>query len=95
LNGMNLNENSTYKIFLSRSAANYIRRVDRRTQKRIGSAIDRIQKSPLKGLNIRRMVGTKGDYRYRSGSIRIVYTVDITEKRIYVFSIGPRGDVYK
>ena len=92
---MNSNENLSYDIFISKSAANYIRKADRRTQERISNAIERIRKSPLKGLNIRPMIGSKGDYRYRLGSLRIVYTVNISKKGIYIFSIGPRGDIYK
>lgn len=92
---MNSNENSTYKVIISKSAANYIRKSDRKTQERIGNAIDRIQSSPLKGVNVRRMAGTERDYRYRLGSLRIVYAVNNTEREVYIYSIGSRGDVYK
>lgn len=92
---MNSNENSTYKVLISKSAANYIRKADRKTQERIANAIERIRSSPLKAVNVRRMVGSEGDYRYRVGTLRIVYTVDQTKKEIYIYSIGSRGDVYK
>jgi mRNA interferase RelE/StbE len=37
----------------------------------------------------------KGTYRIRSGDWRILFTVDVTTKRIIVFRIANRRDVYE
>ena len=34
-------------------------------------------------------------YRYRVGSLRIVYEIDVERNKVGVLAILPRGDVYK
>lgn len=92
---MSSKENLIFKVRLSRRAANYLKRTDQNTQKRIAVAIETIRKNPLRGPRIKLLEGTKCDYRYYLGNLRIVYTVNLEERLIDITSIGPRGDVYK
>ncbi|MGQ9533352.1 MAG: type II toxin-antitoxin system RelE family toxin [Desulfotomaculales bacterium] len=92
---MNSRENSTFRVRVSRRAENYLRRVDRTTQKRIAAAIEAIRGSPLGGPHIKPMGGGKADYRYHLGNLRIVYTVSLEQRVIDILSIGPRGNIYK
>lgn len=46
------------------------------------------------GQDIRRLVGRDG-YRLRVGNWRILLDVDAQKKRISVYDIGSRGDIYK
>ncbi|WP_307189288.1 type II toxin-antitoxin system RelE family toxin [Caldicellulosiruptor kronotskyensis] len=37
----------------------------------------------------------EGFYRYKEGDLRIIYRVEKDRLIIYVYDIGPRGDIYK
>lgn len=55
-----------------------------------------LEESPLSGPNIKRLRGKlEGSFRYRIGGMRIIYSVDMESRKVYVETIGPRGDVYK
>ena len=92
---MTSEKNSIFKVRLSRRAENYIKRVDRKMQKRIAIAIETIRRNPLRGPHIKALEASEEDYRYYLGNLRIVYTVNLNEKVINISSIGPRGDIYK
>lgn len=95
MTGMNSNENLTFRVRLSTSARNYLKRTDKVTQKRITTAIEAIRANPINGPNIRPVQGYSQKYRYRIGNIRIIYTLKTEENLIIINTIGPRGDVYK
>lgn len=83
---------------ITRSAANYLRRLPQKTQQAVAKAFDDICQSPFTHPNptiIRPLKGThQGRWRYRLGDLRIIYTVNVEEKTIDIIAIGPRGDVY-
>ncbi|WP_307735279.1 type II toxin-antitoxin system RelE family toxin [Caldicellulosiruptor naganoensis] len=37
----------------------------------------------------------EGFYRYKEGDLRIIYSLEKDRLIIYVYDIGPRGDIYK
>jgi mRNA-degrading endonuclease RelE of RelBE toxin-antitoxin system len=44
---------------------------------------------------VRAITGSlKGDYRLRVGNLRILFSPDSNESRLYVFAILPRGKAY-
>ncbi|MBU0650856.1 type II toxin-antitoxin system RelE/ParE family toxin [bacterium] len=45
--------------------------------------------------SIKKIKGFDNLFRYRIGSLRIVYSVDMRENIVLVQTILPRGDVYK
>ena len=77
---------------------NFIRRLDRETQERINIAFEYIGGSPFRHENpttIRKLRGTKkGFYRYRVGSIRLIYRVDRNKRLIRIVQIDNRDDIY-
>jgi mRNA-degrading endonuclease RelE of RelBE toxin-antitoxin system len=78
-------------VFYSRTAFNYLQRLDAKTKKRIFEAVGRL---PGKG-DIRKMKGRKiqNIYRLRVGSYRVIFLIE--EEVIKVLEIAPRGEVYK
>ena len=45
--------------------------------------------------NLTKLKETNSSYRMRIGNTRVVYTIDATNKTIYVAEIKPRGSSYK
>jgi mRNA interferase RelE/StbE len=84
---------------ISPKAANYLRRIPRQQQKAIARAFDHLcNVSPFRHPNptvIKSLRGPrKGQWRYRVGNIRIIYTVDQEAHTIQIVAIDTRGDVY-
>jgi mRNA interferase RelE/StbE len=84
---------------ISSRAASYLRRLPRPQQKAIARAFDYLSnESPFYHPNptvIKPLRGPrKGQWRYRLGDIRIIYTVDREARTIQILAIDTRGDVY-
>lgn len=80
-------------------AANYLRRLPRQQQEAVAQAFEYIcTVSPFRHSNpttIKPLKGKyKGKWRYRVGNLRIVYTVNATQRTVSVIEIDNRGDVY-
>lgn len=85
-----------YKPILHKKASKYYQSLDTKATRRINKAIEKMIKNPFEGSHIKKLRGRlKGKYRYKVGSLRIVYSINKEEKVIYIEAIGPRGDVYK
>lgn len=85
-----------YEVVLSERAEGYYRKLPADIQRRINKAIDSLEVSPLTGSHIKKLTGKlKGLYRYRLGSLRIIYQAVESELKVLVIEIGPRGDIYK
>jgi len=84
---------------ISPKAESYLRRLPRQQQKAVAKAFDYLcDVSPFRHPNptvIKLLRGPrKGQWRYRIGGIRIVYTVDKETRTIQIVAIDTRGDVY-
>jgi mRNA-degrading endonuclease RelE of RelBE toxin-antitoxin system len=92
--------NSSFVIDrISPKAASYLRRLPRQRQEAVAEALDYLcNVSPFHHPNptvIKPLRGPrKGQWRYRIGSIRIVYTVDRDMHTVQIVAIDTRGDVY-
>lgn len=80
-------------------AANYLGRLPRNQQEAVAEAIHYLcNTSPFHHTNpttIKELKGKyKGQWRYRIGKIRIVYSVDQNSRAIRIAAIDNRGDVY-
>jgi mRNA-degrading endonuclease RelE of RelBE toxin-antitoxin system len=50
----------------------------------------------LLGPKIKRLKGKlEGSLRYQIGGLRVIYSVNVELKRVFIETIGSRGDVYK
>jgi len=55
-----------------------------------------LERSPTySGKSIKKLKGDlEGLYKYRIGSLRIIYTIDVDKKEVYIVTVDNRGDVY-
>jgi len=85
-----------YNLVFSASAAKYYKRCDTKTKRILNKCFSDLQSCPIVGPNIKRLRGElEGLYRYRSGNLRVVYKISLSEQIVYIVTIGSRGDVYK
>lgn len=92
----NYAKKKTYSIKLSKDAANYFRKLDVPTKKRIKQFLYALAEDPYTtSMPVKKLVGRAGEYRLRVGSYRIIYEINNGILVIYIIAIGPRGDVYK
>ncbi|MCP5048456.1 MAG: type II toxin-antitoxin system RelE/ParE family toxin [bacterium] len=88
-----------WEIKVSKSAKKYLAKID--TKKRENLLIDiKLLKDWVENKNqinidVTALKGQwEGKLRLRSGSIRVIFEIIITEKEIKILYIGPRGDIY-
>lgn len=85
-----------YKIELSRKAAKFYQKTDTTTVRRLNLAFTKLSEDPFSHYSMKRLTGElTGSFRIRVGDIRIIYSLDDTNKIVYIEVIRSRGDVYK
>jgi len=85
-----------FEIELTAEAERQYRSLDDRMARRINRAIDALAENPLFGPNIIKLRGQySGLYRYRVGSYRIIYSVDVKERIVTIRSIIRRSRAYR
>ena len=81
--------------------ATYREKVESKTFVRFSDRIrdniyPRLRTNPYVGPNIKRLKGNlSAIYRYRMGDYRIFYTIDSTEKLVFMLDIVHRRDAYR
>ncbi|MBI3761258.1 MAG: type II toxin-antitoxin system RelE/ParE family toxin [Chloroflexi bacterium] len=81
---------------LPKTAAKFIRAQTEKQRQAIYDALRKICETPLRDMNIKRLKGRRrGQFRYRLGDIRIIYTVDAEKETVTIVAIGQRGRIYK
>jgi mRNA interferase RelE/StbE len=86
-----------WKIEVKPTAEKYYLKLDKKTQTRIKEALRELENTddPLLHSNVRALTGKlRGDFRFRVGKWRILFTPHIKKKMLYVFAIVPRGRAY-
>ncbi|MFZ2455564.1 MAG: type II toxin-antitoxin system RelE/ParE family toxin [Candidatus Altiarchaeia archaeon] len=81
----------TYEILFTRSAEKDLKKLDKETQKRIISALERIRITPDR--YVRKIVG-ETCYRLRVGDYRIIMDIEQGKLVILVLKVGHRKNVY-
>ena len=83
-------------VIVHRHAAKYLRRLPKKTQKRIKDILKQFENDALEHPDVKHMVGDwAGYHRIRVGNLRVIFWFDEKEDVVYMDHIGPRGDVYK
>ena len=85
-----------FSVRYSHEAEKIFARLDRATQRRIDNRMRDLEADPYDARiskPLRRDL--KGLRSSRVGGWRIIYTVDEALRRIYIISMGPRGQVYR
>jgi mRNA interferase RelE/StbE len=85
-----------FEIEFSRKGEKFYSSADDKTARILNRCFETIAKEPFYHANIKKLHGEfEGSYRYRSGSLRIIYSVDEEEKIIYIEVITDRGRSYR
>ncbi len=83
----------SYQLFLKRSAEKELSELTGKTHDKIVEKLLEMKENPLP-TGVKKLSGREG-YRIRMGRYRILYTIDEIQKKIEIFSIAHRREVYK
>lgn len=85
-----------FEIEFSKKAEKFYRSADEKAVRILNRCLEIMVKEPFYHANIKKLHGEfEGSYRYRSGSLRIVYSVNEEEKFVYIEVITDRGMSYR
>jgi len=85
-----------HKVILHRNAAKFYQDADKKLQQRITDALDSIAKNPYYGIHIKKLHGELAHmYRYRLGTLRLLYEIHQEMETVRIKTIESRGSVYK
>jgi mRNA interferase RelE/StbE len=85
-----------YRILLTKDAAKYYQKSDSNVKQKLNKCFEVLKANPYNDSNIKRLHGElTGLFRYRAGSLRVVYKIEEEKVMVIVVAIGPRGDIYK
>lgn len=88
--------NATFEIQFTSEAGTHYDRLDDKMKRRVDKAFDTLMENPFFGNNITKLQGRyAGQYRYRVGSYRIIYSIDTERCQCIVRRIHPRGKAYR
>ncbi len=85
-----------YKVLLHPDAKAVYVNADKALAKKISRCLQQLAQTPLSHPNIKALKGDyAGDYRYRIGNYRVIYSVDEEIVRVFVLTISKRGEAYE
>jgi mRNA interferase RelE/StbE len=85
-----------FEVYLSHEAEKIYLKANPKTTRLLDHGFKNLEESPLFGPNIKRLKGKlEGSFRFQIGGLRVIYNVDGESRKIFVETIGPRGDIYK
>lgn len=84
----------TYEIELTRRAEDEVLSLDAAIYQRVARAIDSLRETP-RPPGVRKLKGYTNEWRIRVGSFRLVYTIDDSKRKITIFRVTDRKDVYR
>jgi mRNA interferase RelE/StbE len=83
-----------YKIEFKKSALKELKKLPRKEQISILSAIKKLAENPIP-VGYKKMVGSESTYRIRVGNYRIIYNIYKKELFIEIIRVGHRKDIYR
>ena len=83
-----------YEVALSRTAEKELKGLHPRVGGQIRQRLLELEADP-RPQDVKRLRGTERDYRVDSGEYRILYEIDDSRRRVEVWRIGHRKDVYR
>lgn len=83
-----------YSVEFKQSVFKDLKKIQRRIVEGILAKIEKLKTDPYKG-DIKKLFGTKSFFRLRVGDYRIIFQILDAEKKVVVFYIRHRRDVYK
>lgn len=85
---------SDWTVELSKPAARDLRRLDPQIRTRVVAALSGLEREPAKG-DIRRLKGSRDEWRLRVGDWRVRFTHDRGRRVVQVLRVLPRGRAYR
>jgi len=85
---------SSYTVSFTRSARKELERLAEPLVSRVFRQIERLAENP-RPAECRKLVGREGLWRIRVGDYRVVYVISDDEKRVEIFTIRHRKEVYR
>ena len=83
-----------YEVLIERIAERDLRSLPVDTFKRIASRIRALSENP-RPPGCHKLAGSRNDWRIRVGDFRVVYDIDDSRKRVRIFRIRHRREVYR
>ena len=83
----------TRELKISKKANNFIMSLPQQQRKAIKTAIEKLLRNEIEGLDIKRLFPHPSEYRLRVGKVRVLFKS--TKEQLFMFKAGYRGDVYK
>ena len=85
-----------YELLLTRDAERFYKKADPPLIKRLNRCFDQLQENPYEHPNIKRLKGPlAGNFRYRVGDWRVIYTIEEEAKQVIVLLIVHRSGAYR
>lgn len=85
-----------FKVILQSQPEKYYRKADNKTAKSLEKCFRQLENNPFyQPGKIKRLKGREGLFRYTTDGLRVVYEIDIENRKVGVLAILPRGDIYK
>lgn len=89
-----------WELKINKSAKKYLEKIETKKKEYILQHIRElknwVENRSQSILDIKALKGQwEGKFRLRSGNIRVIFEVFLSERQIKIFYIGPRGDVYQ
>lgn len=82
-----------YELIIYRPARRYLERCDKSVQRRLAARLDALTRNPYS--HGKPLAGAERYWSTRVGSLRMIYEIDEAHKTVHVYSIGPRGQIYR
>jgi len=83
-----------YKVEIKKSAEKEIFSLDKKTVHRIWQKIKKLSENP-RPPGVQKLTGTEKCYRIRVGGYRILYQIEEKEKKVVIYAVGHRRDIYR
>ena len=83
-----------YEVYLERAAERDLKRLPPAEFQKIVAAIEALAGDP-RPPGCRKLVGSKGDWRIRIGTYRVLYKIDEEGKAVQVMRVRQRREAYR
>jgi mRNA interferase RelE/StbE len=83
----------TYAVEIAPAAVRQLRKLDATARRRVQAAIELLADDP-RPPKARKLVGGAGEWRVRTGDLRIVHEIHDGRLLVLVLAVGHRRDVY-
>ena len=82
-----------YQVFLETRAKRELESLPKNVRKQLANVIDDLEKEPRSPCS-KKLIQKEG-YRIRKGDYRLLYTIDDKERRVTIYRIGHRREIYR